>query len=166
MKSRLIPVFSRDGGFPVCQPQVIAILDNLQEQHHISYALLWRRRLVKIQVTDWWCRSNRPIEANEPCAKNHGFFFFPIQTVHERISLGRCSEMDGYMKFTTTIACSAPTWEPSSTFVTIASDVQQIPGGRRVHRHDRDECSRARQSRHDGFKHPCYGAAHPSSDCM
>lgn len=97
MKSRLTPVFSRAGGFPVCQPQVIAILDNLQEQHHISYALLWRRRLVKIQVTDWWCRSNRPIEANEPCAKNHGFFFFPIQTVHERISLGRCSEMDGLL---------------------------------------------------------------------
>lgn len=42
MKSRLTPVFSRAGGFPVCQPQVIAILDNLQEQHHISYALLWR----------------------------------------------------------------------------------------------------------------------------
>lgn len=60
------------------------------------------------------------------------------------------------MKFTTTIACSAPTWDPSSTFVTIASDVQQIPGGRRVHRHDRDECSRARQSRHDGLKHPRY----------
>ena len=97
MKSRLTPVFSRAGGFPVCQPQVIAILDNLQEQHHISYALLWRRRLVKIQVTDWWCRSNRPIEANEPCAKNHGFFFFPIQTVHERISLGRCSDMDGLL---------------------------------------------------------------------
>ena len=97
MKSRLTPVFSRAGGFPVCQPQVIAILDNLQEQHHISYALLWRRRLVKIQVTDWWCRSNRPIEANEPCAKNHSFFFFPIQTVHERISLGRCSEMDGLL---------------------------------------------------------------------
>ena len=90
--SDLIPLLRQN-----TQPQVIAILDNLQEQHHISYALLWRRRLVKIQVTDWWCRSNRPIEANEPCAKNHGFFFFPIQTVHERISLGRCSEMDGLL---------------------------------------------------------------------
>ena len=47
-------------------------------------------------------------------------------------------------------------------FVTIASDVQQIPGDV-IHRHDRDECSRARQSRHDGFKHPRYGAAHLSS---
>lgn len=90
--SDLIPLLRQN-----TQPQVIAILDNLQEQHHISYALLWRRRLVKIQVTDWWCRSNRPIEANEPCAKNHGFFFFPIQTVHERISLGRCSKMDGLL---------------------------------------------------------------------
>jgi hypothetical protein len=31
---------------------------------------------------------------NYPCLKDVGFSFFPIASVHELISMGKCSEMD------------------------------------------------------------------------
>jgi hypothetical protein len=73
--------------------QVMAVLHELQTQHRIQFSLLGRKKLVKIQITDWG-KSNRLIEANAPCAKDHGFFFFPMQAAQELVGIGRCSELD------------------------------------------------------------------------
>ena len=34
------------------------------------------------------------LDYNYPCQKDAGFFFFPVEFVHELISMGNCSEMD------------------------------------------------------------------------
>ena len=37
---------------------------------------------------------NTVVEANAPCTKDDGFFFFPYYLVSEYIGSGKCSEMD------------------------------------------------------------------------
>lgn len=75
------------------QHQAISILDFLQEQHYITYTKLGRGNLIKFSINRWK-ESNIALEYNYPCLKDMGFFFFSIATVHELISLGKCSEMD------------------------------------------------------------------------
>lgn len=75
------------------QHQALAILDYLQTEHYISYCKLARGNLIKFTISDWK-ENNTWLEYNYPCAKDIGFFFFPISIAHELISLGRCSEMD------------------------------------------------------------------------
>lgn len=73
--------------------QAISILDYLEEQNYITYTRLGRGNLIKYRITDWE-KFNKSINGNFPCAKTKGFFFFPIATAHELISLGKCSERD------------------------------------------------------------------------
>lgn len=75
------------------QHQAVSILDFLQEQHYISYTRLGRGSLIKFSITGWK-KNNTSLDYNYPCLKDVGFFFFPVATVHELISMGRCSEMD------------------------------------------------------------------------
>ncbi len=71
----------------------LIILDFLQERHYITYSKLARGNLIKFTISDWK-NNNTWLEYNYPCTKDMGFFFFPVSTVHELISMGRCSEMD------------------------------------------------------------------------
>ena len=75
------------------QHQALAILDYLQSEHYITYNKLARGNLIKFTICDWK-ENNTWLEYNYPCAKDVGFFFFPLSIAHELISLGRCSEMD------------------------------------------------------------------------
>ena len=75
------------------QHQALAILGYLQTEHYISYCKLACGNLIKFTISDWK-ENNTWLEYNYPCAKDIGFFFFPISIAHELISLGRCSEMD------------------------------------------------------------------------
>lgn len=71
----------------------LIILDFLQERHYITYSKLARGNLIKFTISDWK-NNNTWLEYNYPCTKDMGFFFFPVSTVHELISMGLCSEMD------------------------------------------------------------------------
>lgn len=75
------------------QHQALSILDTLEKQHYITYSRLGRGNLIKFSITGWKT-SNTVLEYNYPCLKDVGFFFFPIATAHELISLGKASEMD------------------------------------------------------------------------
>lgn len=75
------------------QHQAVSILDFLQEQHYINYTRLGRGSLIKFSITGWK-KNNTSLDYNYPYLKDVGFFFFPVATVHELISIGRCSEMD------------------------------------------------------------------------
>lgn len=75
------------------QHQAVSILDYLQEQHYISYSRLGRGNLIKFTINDWK-QHNTALDYNYPCLKDVGFFFFPVASVHELISIGKCSEMD------------------------------------------------------------------------
>lgn len=75
------------------QHQALSILKYLEAQHYISYSLLGNNKIVKFHITDW-PNDNSVLEYNYPCKKDAGFFFFPIEKVHELISMGKCSEMD------------------------------------------------------------------------
>lgn len=73
--------------------QAVSILDFLQEQHYITYTKLGRGNLIKFSINNW-NKTNTSLNYNYPCLKDVGFFFFPIEAVHELISIGKCSEMD------------------------------------------------------------------------
>lgn len=73
--------------------QALSILDFLQKQHYLTYRKLGRGNLIKFQITGW-NNDNASLNYNYPCLKDVGFFFFPISSVHELISMGKCSEMD------------------------------------------------------------------------
>lgn len=75
------------------QHQALAILDRLQEQHFITYSQLGRGHVVKFKITGW-TRHNKALDYNAPCQKDTGFFFLPVSTAAELVSLGKCSEMD------------------------------------------------------------------------
>lgn len=75
------------------QHQAISILSYLQDQHYITYTKLGRGNLIKFSINGWK-QHNSAFEYNYPCLKDAGFFFFPIASVHELISVGKCSEMD------------------------------------------------------------------------
>ena len=78
------------------QHQAIAILNELQDRHLITYTILGRKKLVKFSITNWR-RHNRVLDYNAPCQKESGFFFLPIATANELISYDRCSEMDALL---------------------------------------------------------------------
>lgn len=75
------------------QHQALAILDHFQEQHFITYSRLGRGHAVKFKITGW-TRHNKALDYNAPCQKDTGFFFLPVSTAAELVSLGKCSEMD------------------------------------------------------------------------
>lgn len=73
--------------------QALNILFMLQEAHLIQYTVLGRDRLIKYRIMDWR-RHNTVLDYNCPCQKDIGFFFLPVSTAAELISLGKCSDMD------------------------------------------------------------------------
>ncbi|MDD4509462.1 MAG: helix-turn-helix domain-containing protein [Oscillospiraceae bacterium] len=78
------------------QHQALAVLEDLQDRHLITYSVLGHGRLVKFKIREW-SKSNRVLDYNAPCQKDTGFFFFPVSVVAEIISSGRCSEMDAVL---------------------------------------------------------------------
>lgn len=75
------------------QHQALSILDFLQNQNYITHTRFGRGHLIKFCITGWK-KHNTALDYNYPCQKDVGFFFFPVATVHEPISMGKCSEMD------------------------------------------------------------------------
>ena len=75
------------------QHQAVSILEHLQSQNYLTYTRLSRNRLIKFHINDWKA-NNTCLDYNYPCQKDVGFFFFPVSSVHELISMGKCSEMD------------------------------------------------------------------------
>lgn len=73
--------------------QTLEVLTALQERHLIEFSILGRNRLVKYKITGWR-RHNTVLDYNCPCQKESGFFFIPISTATELVSIGKCSEMD------------------------------------------------------------------------
>lgn len=73
--------------------QVLNVLCALQEDHLIEFTILGRDQLVKYKIKDWR-RHNTVLDYNCPCQKDTGFFFLPISTATELVSVGKCSEMD------------------------------------------------------------------------
>ncbi len=76
--------------------QAISILQELQERNYITYSTLGRGKLIKYRIKGW-CKYNRVLDYNAPCQKDSGFFFLPVSTANELISIGRCSEMDAVL---------------------------------------------------------------------
>lgn len=74
----------------------MSILQHLQEQHYISFCSLGRGRVLKVKI-EGWEKFNTALEYNAPCTKDTGFFFFPVKTADELISMGKCSEMDAIL---------------------------------------------------------------------
>lgn len=72
---------------------VIAVLDHLQEKGIITYTLLCRKNFVRFRITEW-SKFNAVVEANAPCTKDDGFFFFPFRMISAFLSEGKVSEMD------------------------------------------------------------------------
>jgi len=73
--------------------EVLDLLSYLQDSHLIEYTLLGRDQVIKYKILGWR-RHNTVLDYNCPCQKETGFFFIPISTAAELISMGRCSEMD------------------------------------------------------------------------
>ncbi len=73
--------------------RALDILLMLQDAHLIQYTVLGRGRLVKYRIMDWR-RHNTVLDYNCPCQKDVGFFFLPVSTAAELVSLGKCSDMD------------------------------------------------------------------------
>lgn len=73
--------------------QTLDILFMLQEAHLIQYTVLGRGRLVRYRIMDWR-RHNTVLDYNCPCQKDAGFFFLPVSTAAELVSMGKCSDMD------------------------------------------------------------------------
>ena len=73
--------------------RTLEVLETFQERHLIQYSLLGRGNLVKYKIVGWH-RHNTVLEYNCPCQKETGFFFLPVVTATELISVEKCSEMD------------------------------------------------------------------------
>lgn len=73
--------------------ETIEILDFLSEKNFIHYMITHRNTFVKFTINNW-SKFNTVVEANAPCTKDDGFFFFPYRLVSEFIGSGKCSEMD------------------------------------------------------------------------
>ena len=71
----------------------VALLDYLSERKFISYIITDHGHSVKYTIHNW-AKFNTVVEANAPCTKDDGFFFFPYRLVSEFIGSGKCSEMD------------------------------------------------------------------------
>lgn len=52
-----------------------------------------RGELVRYSIADWR-RHNTVLDYHCPCQKETGFFFIPVSTAADLVSMGRCSEMD------------------------------------------------------------------------
>lgn len=75
------------------QSQAVEILESLQNMHLISFLSLRRGKVIKYKIRDW-NEHNTVLDYNCPCQKDTGFFFMPLTTATELVSIGRCSEMD------------------------------------------------------------------------
>ncbi len=75
------------------QHEVLNVLASLQSKHLIEYIILNRGKVVKYKIRQWNIH-NTVLDYNCPCQKDSGFFFLPINTANELISMERCSEMD------------------------------------------------------------------------
>ena len=73
--------------------RVLEILEGLQGDHLIDYKIMGRDKLVRYRIKGWK-RHNTVLDYNCPCQKDTGFYFIPIPTATDLISVGRCSEMD------------------------------------------------------------------------
>ena len=71
----------------------IEILEHLSAGNWITYATTCKGHFIKFSINNW-SKFNTVVEANAPCTKDDGFFFFPYRLVAEFIDSGRCSEMD------------------------------------------------------------------------
>lgn len=71
----------------------LAVLDELSSDNHLTYSVLHHKQYVKYSITNW-SKFNTSLEADVPCQKDVGFFFFPYHLVTEFIGNGKCSEMD------------------------------------------------------------------------
>ena len=71
----------------------VDILKSLSEKNFIQYMISHRNTFVKFSINNW-SKFNTVVEANAPCTKDDGFFFFPYRLVSEFIGSGKCSEMD------------------------------------------------------------------------
>ena len=75
------------------QRQALDMLDLLEENHLIQYTILGRGKVIKYQITGWRYH-NTVLDYNCPCQKDTGFFFLPVTTATELVSMGKCTEMD------------------------------------------------------------------------
>ncbi len=73
--------------------QALNVLCALQDDHLIEYTVLGRGQVVKYKVLNWR-QHNTVLDYNCPCQKDSGFFFLPVSTAAELVSVGKCSEMD------------------------------------------------------------------------
>lgn len=73
--------------------RVLDILEDLQYDHLIEYKLLGRDQLVRYRIKRWK-QHNTVLDYNCPCQKDTGFYFIPIPTATDLISMDKCSEMD------------------------------------------------------------------------
>ena len=71
----------------------IEILDRLSGMNLISYIISHKGQYIKFSINNW-SKFNTVVEANAPCTKDDGFFFFPYRLVSEFIGSCKCSEMD------------------------------------------------------------------------
>lgn len=71
----------------------VEILDRLSTMDFISYIISHKGQYIKFSINNW-SKFNTVVEANAPCTKDDGFFFFPYRLVSEFIGSGKCSEMD------------------------------------------------------------------------
>lgn len=73
--------------------ETVDILDSLSEKNLIQYMITHHNTFVKFSINNW-SKFNTVVEANAPCTKDDGFFFFPYRLLSEFIGKGKCSEMD------------------------------------------------------------------------
>ncbi len=73
--------------------ETITVLNRLTDKCLITYIITHCNRFVKFSINNW-TKFNTVVEANAPCTKDDGFFFFPYRLVSEFIGEGKCSEMD------------------------------------------------------------------------
>lgn len=71
----------------------VEVFDRLSDKNLISYIISHKSQYIKFSINNW-SKFNTVVEANAPCTKDDGFFFFPYHLVSEFIGSGKCSEMD------------------------------------------------------------------------
>jgi len=71
----------------------LAVLEYLSYEKWITYTVTCKGQYIKFSINNW-SKFNTVVEANAPCTKDDGFFFFPYRLVSEFIGSGKCSEMD------------------------------------------------------------------------
>lgn len=71
----------------------IEVFERLSDKNLITYIISHKGQYIKFSINNW-SKFNTVVEANAPCTKDDGFFFFPYRLVSEFIGSGKCSEMD------------------------------------------------------------------------